>query len=141
MVLATGGWTGFADLLLASAELYDPGIIAATTVNGRGTINTDSGRGSFNFHATESSGRPTGTLAFSDAGGGISIPKAKVRSLTITGNSAEVSGTADLGGGNRVTFDVNITDNGDGTSDTFSISLSNGYTAGGNLTRGDIQIF
>jgi hypothetical protein len=57
------------------------------------------------------------------------------------GNSAEFGGSADLGGGNRVTFDVNITDTGNGTSDTFSISLSNGYSAGGNLTRGDIQIF
>jgi hypothetical protein len=139
MVLAAGGFNGgIGDL--SSAELYDPLTTAATTVNGRGTINTGNGRATFNFHATDSNGRPTGTLSYSDTNAGISIPKARIRSLTITGNSADFGGTANVGGSN-VTFDVNITDNGDGTSDTFSITLSNGYSASGNLTRGDIQIF
>ena len=140
MVLATGGFNGGIGVL-SSAELYDPGIVAATTVNGRGAITGQGGgRATFNFNATVAGGRPTGTFAFSDPRAGISIPKARVRSLTITGNSAAFSGTANIGG-NNVTFDVSITDNGDGTSDTFSISLSSGYTAGGNLIKGDIQVF
>jgi hypothetical protein len=44
--------------------------------------------------------------------------------------------------GTRVTFDVTVTDNGSsGTSDSFSISLSNSYSVHGNLIRGDIQIY
>jgi hypothetical protein len=36
---------------------------------------------------------------------------------------------------------VSVTDNSsDGSTDTFSISLSNGYSAGGTLTSGNIQI-
>lgn len=39
------------------------------------------------------------------------------------------------------TFNVNVVDNStDGSSDTFSISLSNGYLASGTLTGGDIVI-
>jgi hypothetical protein len=38
-------------------------------------------------------------------------------------------------------FSVNVTDNGEpGTLDTISISLSNGYSASGTLTSGDIRI-
>jgi hypothetical protein len=114
--------------------------VAATTISGRGAIRAESGPAKFGFHAELSDDRPRGTLSYSDQGAAISISKARVRSLTITGNSADFSGRADLGGGNRVTFDVSITDNGDGSSDTFSISLSNGYSAGGTLTKGDIQI-
>ena len=94
----------------------------------------------FNFQAQLSDGRPRGTFSYSDLGAGITISKARIKSLTITGKSADFGGTADLGGGTRVTFDVNITDNGEGGSDTFSITLDNGYSAGGNLTKGDIQI-
>ena len=82
-----------------------------------------------------------GNFSFSDPGEGVSIEKAKVRTLTITGTSADFRGTTRLEDATRVTFDVRIADNGDGTSDTFSITLSNGYTAAGNLTKGDISIF
>ena len=140
MVLASAGYAGVAGVL-NSAELYDPGIVAATTINGRGAIRAQTGQAKFNFHAELSDDRPRGTFSYSDQRAGISIPKARVKSLTITGNSAEFSGTADLGGGNRVIFNVSITDNGEGSSDTFAITLNNGYSAGGNLTKGDIQIY
>jgi hypothetical protein len=40
-----------------------------------------------------------------------------------------------------VTYSISVTDNSsDGSSDTFSISLSNGYSADGILTSGDIQV-
>jgi len=46
----------------------------------------------------------------------------------------------DNGGGN-VTFTVTAVDSSpDGTSDTFSITLSNGYSASGTLTSGNITI-
>ena len=69
------------------------------------------------------------------------MTKAKIRTLTFSGNSAELGGTARLGDGTRVTYSVSVTDNSsDGSLDTFSITLSNGYSAGGTLTSGDIHI-
>jgi hypothetical protein len=63
--------------------------------------------------------------------------------VTITGNQATFSGTAKIGGKHKqkVTFTVNVTGNQTPTTnDTFSITLSNGYSASGNLTSGSISI-
>jgi hypothetical protein len=47
-----------------------------------------------------------------------------------------------LDNGAKVSYGVGVTDNGEpGTSDTISISLSNGYSVGGTLTSGDIRIY
>ncbi len=67
--------------------------------------------------------------------------KGRVESLTISGNSADFSGFVILDG-KTVTFDVSVTDNGEpGTSDTISINLNDGYSAGGTLTSGEIRIY
>jgi hypothetical protein len=43
--------------------------------------------------------------------------------------------------GQRVTFTIEVVDNGDsGTSDTFSISLSDGYSKSGTLTSGNVEV-
>ena len=39
---------------LASAELYDPGIVVATKIDGRGTINRQGDRVTFQFRASQS---------------------------------------------------------------------------------------
>jgi hypothetical protein len=60
--------------------------------------------------------------------------------LSFNGNQAQFTGTA-KGGKRSLSFTVNVTDNGDpGTLDTFSIQISNGYSASGNLTSGNISI-
>jgi hypothetical protein len=140
MVLAAAG-SGAAGIL-NSAELYDPGMaVIATTASGRGSIAGQGDQATFNFHASQSGDRPSGSLSFSDPAAGISITKAKVRTLTFNGNSADLGGNARLGDGTRVTYSISVTDNSsDGSSDTFTISLSNGYSAGVTLTSGDIQI-
>ena len=95
----------------------------------------------FNFHATQSGDRVSGSLTFNDPAAGVSVARAKVRTFIFTGSSADLSGTVRLGDGSRVTYSVSVSDNStDASSDTFSISLSNGYSAGGTLTGGDIQI-
>jgi hypothetical protein len=56
------------------------------------------------------------------------------------GYSAHIVGT---GQNNRenVNFTVDVTDNGyPGKNDFFSIQLSNGYSASGNLTTGDLSV-
>ena len=140
MVLVTGG--AFAGgVPLASAELYDPGIVAASKVDGEGAIDGQGDQADFTVRATQSGDLPSGSLSFSDPAAGVSIAKARIRTLTFNGNSADLGGTARLGDGTRVTYSISVSDNSsDGSSDTFSISLSNSYSAGGTLTSGDIRI-
>ena len=138
MVLVTGGARGYGNAPLASAELYDPGII----VSGRGSIDGQGDEATFKFHATQSDDRPSGSLSFSDPAAGISITNTKIQTLTFNGNSADLGGTARLGDGTRVTYSVTVTDNSsDGSTDTFFINLSSGYSAGGTLSTGDIRIY
>src|SRR5450432_3630620 len=140
-VLVAGGFnvsTG----ILASAEIYDPGIVTATQVSGSGSINGQGDQARFTVHATQTNDRPSGSLSFNDPAAGIAISKARIRTLTFNGNSAELDGTAQLGDGTKVTYTVSVADNGsDGSTDTFSISLSNGYSAGGTLTSGNIRVY
>ena len=136
MVLVTGGALAH-KAALATAELYDPGIV----VSGQGSIHGQGDEATFEFDAKQSDNRPTGSLSFSDPAAGISITKAKLRTLTFNGNSADLGGTARLGDGRRVTYSVTAIDNSsDGSTDTFSITLSNGYSASGTLLTGDIRI-
>lgn len=137
MVLVAGGGTPFA---VNSAELYDTGIVTATQVSGRAAIEGQGDAATFNFHA-KSGDRPSGSLTFNDPAAGISIARAKIRILTFNGNSADLSGIARLGNGTRVSYTVSVADNSpDGSSDSFTISLSNGYSAGRTLTSGNIVV-
>jgi hypothetical protein len=128
-------------IIFKTAELYDSGLTPATKVNGHGSIDGQGGQASFTVRASQSGDRPSGSLSFGDPAAGISISRAKIRTLTFSGNSAALGGNARLGDGTRVTYSVSVSDNSsDGSSDTFSITLSNGYSASGALTSGDIQV-
>ena len=137
VVLVAGGEGNVG--LFNSAELYGTGN-TVITVDGHGKINGQDGPARFHFNMIQSGGPPTGTFMFSDPSAGISMLKGQVRSLSITGNTANFLGHGHLEDGTRVNFEVTAVDNGDGTSDTCSVSLNNGYTAGGNLLRGDVRI-
>jgi hypothetical protein len=88
-----------------------------------------------------------GSFNYSDPAAALSINGSKISSLSFSGNSAHFTGTANSGGSGKkggkkstISFTVDVTDNGSGTSDTFSIQTSTGYSASGNLTSGDITI-
>ena len=139
-VLAAGGLRA-SSAYLASAELYDPGIVSATQVSGRGSITGQGDTAIFTLRATQSGDRASGSLTFSDPAAVVSLSKAKVRTLTFDGNSADLTGNARMGDGTKVTYSVSVTDgSSNGSSDSFSITLSNGYSASGTLTSGDISI-
>jgi hypothetical protein len=137
MVLVVAGLPGY----LASAELYDPGIAAFTSVKGSGFINGQGDQASFSVRATLTGDRVRGSFTFSDPAAGLTITDGPIRRLSISGNTATFNGKADLGGGNKATFDVSAADSGPGTSDTLSITISNGYSAGGTLVDGNIRIY
>jgi hypothetical protein len=139
-VLAAGG--RYPNGYLRNAELYDPGTtVTATQVSGRGSIAGQGDTATFNIQANDVGGVISGSVTFTDVAAGVSMKKAKVRTLTFDGNSAILTGNARLGDGTKVTYSVTATDSSsDGSSDTFAISLSNGYSAGGTLISGDISI-
>jgi hypothetical protein len=88
-------------------------------------------------------GKPKGRFVYADANSGLNLQSTKITSLVINGNHAQFTGTAVNKEGkkkSKLVFTVNATDNGTGSSDTFSIDLSNGYSASGNLTNGDIIV-
>jgi hypothetical protein len=139
-VLAVGGFDSLVNVL-GSAELYEPGTAGTTTVDGHGAINTNDGLASFIFNASESGQSGSGTFSYKDPDGGLSIAKGQIDELTIDGSSARFSGKGRTNDGSQVRFRVRVSDGSEtGNPDTFSINLSTGYSAGGDLTRGDITI-
>jgi hypothetical protein len=140
MVLVAGG--GLHGVPLASAELYDSGIVTATKVDGHGTIDIQGDQVTFHLHAALSDETNRANyFSFCDSIASVCLTNAGILSLSINGNTAACSGTGRLDDGTKVSFNVNVTDNGSpGTSDTISITLNDGYSVSGTLTSGDIQI-
>ena len=142
MVLVTGGALMHKSPV-ASAELYDPGIVAATKVDGSGTINNHGDHVTFQVHVSQSDDSTSADdFSFCDPTAGVCSTQATIRNLSINGNTAEFSGTLQLDDETQARYSVSVTDNGKpGTLDTISISLSNGYAADGTLITGDIRIY
>jgi len=66
-----------------------------------------------------------------------------VTTYVITGpTSRQIEGTAEIHGQGGFTNQADVADNGEPgrNTDTISISLSNGYSAGGRLAGGNIQL-
>jgi hypothetical protein len=85
-------------------------------------------------------GKVKGSFSYSDSSANLSFSTTKLSNFVITGNQAQFSGTAKVGKKQKINFTVDVTDNGDpGTNDTFSINVSTGYSAAGNLTSGNIK--
>ena len=113
-------------------------------VTGGGYITgTPSGaRGNFGVAGGIKNGDFWGHLNYIDHGTGM-----HVKHVTITGYEASgpterrITGTCTIDGQGGFGFSVFVADNGEpGTSDTFNLFLSNGYTAGGYLVGGNIQL-
>ena len=125
-----------------TAELYDSGIEAPATVDGRGAIDNQGNQVTFNFHATHGDdGSTLGSLSFCDPAAGACITNARFYSLSVDGNTAYFVGSAHLDEGRKVIFNVSATDNGSpGTVDSISVMLYNAYSVAGPLISGDIRI-
>jgi Beta-propeller repeat len=107
-------------------------------VTGGGTINVVGGIGTFGFMIEQSTtGVLSGRLQYINHASGARVVSDSYTSLMIVGNTATFNGTC----GVSCSFTVNVIDNGEpGTTDTFSISVSNGPTEGGPLRSGNILI-
>ena len=108
--------------------------------HGNGSISVSGGQASFTF--SEQNGKPGHHfLSYSDPAHQFSFSTKKLSPVTVIGNHAHFTGTAKLGGkhGPTISFTVDVYDNG-ASNDQFFLSASNGYSAGGTLTSGNIFI-
>jgi hypothetical protein len=82
-----------------------------------------------------------GHLMYMDSATGLKVKGTGVTAYTVTGTkSRHIEGTAQINGAPG-TYRVDAVDNGEpGRTDTFKITLSNGYTATGTLAGGNLQL-
>jgi hypothetical protein len=117
-------------------------------IDGEGTIAGPRGRQAQFFITDVENEQVTprfleGEFGYSDHKSRITFTTGRIQTVTINGNQGAFTGTAQIGGKHKqqVQFTVTVTANQTpATNDTFSIQLSNGYTASGSLTSGSISI-
>ena len=92
------------------------------------------------FQKVKTKTKVIGSFSYDDPATPISFRSMKITSLSFNNNQAHFTGTAKIGR-QKVTFSVDVTDNGTpGTNDFFSLHVSNGYSASGFLTSGNISV-
>ncbi|HJR60788.1 MAG TPA: post-COAP-1 domain-containing protein [Vicinamibacterales bacterium] len=119
---------------------------AGTKVTAGGWITTLTGdKGTFGLTAkANATGAPSGNLTYQDHSLlGRTVKSTAVTSVTPTSdNCVQILGMATVNGTPGVGFDVDVCDNLEPgkDADTFSIVMSDGYTAMGTLAGGNVQI-
>jgi len=140
---------GVADVVVSSAHADitcagKPDCSAGTDfVTGGGWIRTPSGdRGTFAIAGGIKNRGLWGHLSYHDHGTGMKVKGTGVTAYEVTGlTTRHIEGTAEVNGQPGYTYKVDVSDNGEpGRNDSFSLTLSNGYTAAGNLVGGNIQL-
>jgi hypothetical protein len=139
---------GSAQPAVTSTPTPTPTPSAQREINGQGTIaGPNGGQPQFFIQDVENEQVTKkfleGEFGYSDHRSHISFTTGRIETVTTNGNQAAFTGTAIIGGKHKQTveFTVNVTGNQSPSSgDTFSISLSNGYSASGALTSGFINI-
>ncbi|HEY3083276.1 MAG TPA: choice-of-anchor P family protein [Chloroflexota bacterium] len=83
-----------------------------------------------------------GHLSYIDHGNGYKVKGTGVTAYAVTGTtSRHIEGTAEINGKAGFTYSVDVDDKGEpGRKDTFKLTLSNAYSAGGLLDGGNIQL-
>jgi hypothetical protein len=89
----------------------------------------------------KTNGTPSGHLTYQDHSINRTVQSTAITSVVVSGNCAQILGTATVNGSGAFGFQVNVCDNGEpGNADTFSISMSDGYSNAGTLGGGNVQI-
>jgi len=120
-----------------------PASTPGAKITGGGWIDAVLGKGTFGLTAkVDSDGSPSGNLTYQDHGlQDRNVKSTTVTSVSVSGNCAQILGTATVNGSGSFGFQVQVCDNGEpGTNDTFAINMSDGYVAAGTLRGGNIQI-
>ena len=113
-------------------------------MTGGGFIIVNNAHANFGFVAglKPQQSTPSGQLNYMDHNTGMHVQSASITSYSGSGNTRTFSGSATINGQSGYTFTVTATDNGNpgAGKDTFSIKMSNGYSASGVLGGGNIQL-
>jgi hypothetical protein len=114
-------------------------------VTGGGNLNMSDGKATFGFVVQYYNGKltPSGNLTFKDHNANISLKATSFTLLHIRGNQAIVRGYATVNNQSSLEFELIVDDLGEkGSTDTFKIQIPalNGYSAGGPMSGGNIQI-
>ena len=128
---------GFQDYCVA------PPSTPGAKITGGGWIDVLGGRGTFGLTARASvDGTPSGNLTYQDHSLlSRTVKSTSITSVVVDGDCARINGTATVNGSGAVDFQTQVCDNGEpGNNDTFSINMSDGYSASGTLRGGNIQI-
>jgi len=144
--------TDVADVIIASAHADitcpapppPPTCPGTDFVTGGGWIVSPSDAGSkanFAVAGGIKNGAFWGHLQYIDHGNGLRAKGTGVTAYTVTGpTSRHIEGTADINGAPG-TYSADVADNGEpGRSDTFSLTLSTGYSVNTTLSGGNIQL-
>jgi hypothetical protein len=101
---------------------------------------TSTDRIAFGFNAQNQNTGLKGNCSVVDPFSSVHVKCLDVTSLVQSGTHATFFGNADADG-TATTYRIDVDDNGEpGTTDTFKIHTSSGYTASGTLERGNVQI-
>jgi hypothetical protein len=112
-------------------------------VTGGGQISTPSGTGTFAVAGGIKNGAYWGHLNFIDHGSGMKVKGTGVTRYDVTGlTTRHIEGTCEVTPQGDNVYKVDVDDQGEpGRNDVFTITLlPSGYTAGGKLTAGNIQL-
>lgn len=108
-------------------------------VTGGGSLEAGSVNFGFTSRYVDGMAGPTGNVNYHDKRAGIHLKSTAITSSIITGTHATIRGTGVVNGV-QVTFRIETDDLGEpGTADTFNI-LWTGYSRGGVISKGNIQI-
>lgn len=131
------GLAGFQDYCVPPAST--PG----AKVTGGGWIPWAGDKGTFGLTAkANNTGAASGNLTYHDHALDRNVKSTGITYVVVNGNCADIGGTAKVNNSGAFGFQVRVCDNGEPgqDSDTFSITMSDGYAASGTLGGGNIQI-
>lgn len=113
-------------------------------VTGGGWIAVLGSKANFGLTAQvkNNTGNPSGNLTYHEHPQNRDVKSTDITSIVVSGPCAQIRGNARVNGAGSFGFEVRVCDMAEpgADSDTFSITMSDGYTAEGTLGGGNIQI-
>lgn len=116
--------------------------VGKVTIGGWIELENKKGTCGFSCEYVEGAASPAGNMAYQDHDTGMRVIADQMIAIGIVGNQAWFYGTCTINGEAGHWFRVDVTDNGEpGSSDVFNITLDTGYSQGGTLGGGNIEIY
>ncbi len=142
--LTAGCCLGFSLLVANTAKSHEvpPDCEDRFTGGGIISLTPSGGKGTFGAHGGIHNGEFWGGLNYVDHNTGLHVQGTQVTAYVVLDENCRRTTYTGTANGQAATIVVDICDNGEpGRNDLFRIQVSNGYTAGGNLSNGgNIQL-